>query len=278
MIELTINGVNVTAPEGATIWEAARANGIEIPVLCHDPRLAPVGVCRMCAVDVGERVLAASCVRTCEPGMQVKTATAEIESHRKMLTELLMSDQPPPAQDARESTLGDNALFALARRYGARGDRLPAGEGRPRDDSSPVIAVNHQACILCDRCIRACDDLQNNEVIGRSGKGYGARIAFDLDFPMGESTCVSCGECAAVCPTGALVDKPIAAPLRPTAELASVDSVCPYCGVGCTLTYHVDEEKNAIVLAAAGLSRLGRNGCGPANRRPTGAAPRDESW
>jgi formate dehydrogenase major subunit len=203
----------------------------------------------MCAVDVGERALAASCVRACAPGMEVKTATPEVEAHRRMLTELLMSDQPPPEQDPRESTVGGNALLALARRYGARGDRLPAGGGRPRDDSSPVIAVDHQTCILCDRCIRACDDLQSNEVIGRSGKGYETRIAFDLDLPMGESTCVSCGECAAVCPTGALVDKAIAVPLRPAAELASVDSVCPYCGVGCTLTYHVDERKNSIVFA-----------------------------
>ncbi len=249
VIELTINGATVKVREGTTIWEAARRHGVEIPVLCHEPRLKAVGVCRMCVVDVGERTLAASCVRTCEAGMQVATATPEVESHRKMLVELLMSDQPSAARDALESTLGDNALLALARRYDARGDRLPHADGRPEDGSSPVIAVDHQACILCDRCIRACDDLQNNEVIGRSGNGYGARIAFDLDLPMGESTCVSCGECVASCPTGALVDKAIAAPLRPRAQLQAVDSVCPYCGVGCALTYHVDREKNSIVFA-----------------------------
>jgi formate dehydrogenase major subunit len=249
MIELTIDGVKVEVSEGTTIWEAARAQGIEIPALCHDPRLEPVGVCRMCAVDVGARVLAASCVRACEPGMEVKTATPAVESHRKMLTELLMSDQPAPADDPKQSSVGGNALFALAERYDARGERFPSAGGRPRDASSPVIAVDHQACILCDRCIRACDDIQNNEVIGRSGKGYEARIAFDLDVPMGESTCVSCGECVAVCPTGALVDKPIAMPLRPAAQLESVDSVCPYCGVGCALTYHIDAERNQIVFA-----------------------------
>jgi formate dehydrogenase major subunit len=249
MIELTIDGVGVEVPEGTSIWEAARLAGIEIPVLCHDPRMKAVGVCRMCVVDVGERTLAASCVRPCQPGMEVRTATDEVESHRRMLTELLMSDQPPPERDPREATLGGNELFALARRYGAWGRRLPRGEGRPADASSRVIAVDHQACILCDRCLRACDDVQNNEVIGRSGKGYAARIAFDLDRPMGESTCVSCGECAAACPTGALVDKPIAAPLRPRSELAKVDSVCPYCGVGCALTYHVDEARNSIVFA-----------------------------
>jgi formate dehydrogenase major subunit len=140
-------------------------------------------------------------------------------------------------------------LLALAERYGARRDRYPAGEERPADPSSSVIAVDHQACILCDRCIRACDDIQSNEVIGRSGKGYGTRIAFDLDLPMCDSTCVSCGECAASCPTGALVDTPVASQLRPRASLTQVDSVCPYCGVGCAITYHVDPEKNAIVFA-----------------------------
>jgi formate dehydrogenase major subunit len=249
MIELTIDGVKVKVPEGTTIWEAARARGVEIPVLCHDPRMAPVGVCRMCVVDTGERTLAASCVRACQPDMQVQTATPEVESHRRMLTELLMSDQPSAERDPKESTLGGNALIALARHYNAWGQRLPRSDGRGDDASSAVIAVDHQACILCDLCIRACDDLQNNEVIGRTGKGHHTRIAFDLDLPMGDSTCVSCGECAAVCPTGALVDKPIAVPLRPRNELKGVDTVCPYCGVGCALTYHVDEQENSIVLA-----------------------------
>jgi len=249
LIRLTIDGVAVEVPEGTTIWEAARGQGIEIPVLCHDPRLRPVGVCRLCVVDVGERTLAASCVRACAPGMQVQTATPEVEAHRRNLVDLLMADQPAPENDPKEQAVGGNDLFALARRYEAFGRDLPRANGRPRDDSSKVIAVDHQACILCDRCIRACDDLQNNEVIGRSGKGYGATIAFDLNAPMGESTCVSCGECAAVCPTGALVDKAIAAPLRPREALTPVDSVCPYCGVGCALTYHVDRERNSIVFA-----------------------------
>ncbi len=249
MIELTIDGETVTVEDGTSLYDAAKRNGIDVPVLCHDGRMDPVGVCRMCVVDTGERTLAASCVRACQPGMNVKTATPEVEAHRKMLTELLMSDQPDVADDARESTVGGNELFALARRYDAWGRRLPNADGRKRDLSSSVIQVNHQACILCDRCIRACNDLQNNEVIGRTGKGYTTGIAFDLDQPMGESTCVSCGECAAVCPTGALVDKPVKTALRPAVELKSVDSVCPYCGVGCALTFHVDLQKNSIVYA-----------------------------
>ena len=246
-VTLTIDGRGVTVRSGTTIWEAARGAGIAIPTLCHDPGLEPVGVCRMCAVEVeGARVMAASCVRLAEPGMVVRTASEKIERCRAMLTELLMSEQPDVS--AKERTTADDELHALARRYGVR-PRLRRGAARPRDDSSPVIEVDHQACILCDRCIRACNDVQHNDVIGRTGKGYRARIAFDLDQGMGDSTCVSCGECVAACPTGALVNKPISAPLRPRAELAAIDTVCPYCGVGCALTYHVDEAANRVVFA-----------------------------
>ncbi len=255
-MKLVIDGIEIEADEGQTIYEAAASAGIEIPTLCHSEGLDPVGVCRMCVVDVGERVKAAACVRECQPGMKVTTDSPELERHRAMLTDLLMSDQPTAREDdLRETSLQDNELVALSRRYDATGVRFPglrSGDGagaRGVDTSSKVIQVDHQACILCDRCIRACDDVQSNEVIGRSGKGYGARIAFDLDVPMGESTCVSCGECAAACPTGALVDRAVAVPLQPRAQLEAVDSVCPYCGVGCALTYHVDRKQNAIVFA-----------------------------
>src|SRR5262249_46124892 len=132
--------------------------------------------------------------------------------------------------------------------------------GRPKDLSSPVIAVDHQACILCDRCIRACDEVQCNEVIGRTGKGYTTRIGFDLDTPMGQSTCVACGECVAACPTGALTNKALTLPLVPAGETKNVASVCPYCGVGCALTLHVDENANKIVWAE------GRDGSGNEGR------------
>ena len=245
-IECTIDGRQVNVPDGTTIWQAAQQLDIAIPVLCHAPGLEPVGVCRMCAVDVGGRVLAAACVRHVEQGMTVKTGGESILRHRRMLTELLMADQPPSNQDARHTTTADNQLFALADELDVTVSRFAGTNGRPVDDSSPVIAVNHQACILCDRCIRACDDIQSNEVIGRTGKGYTSRIGFDLDLPMGDSTCVSCGECAAACPTGALVNKPITVTPKPRSELKNVDSVCPYCGVGCALTYHVAEKANQI--------------------------------
>jgi len=248
LVTLTIDGREVTATEGTTIWEAAREAGIEIPALCHDPRYDAVGVCRTCVVDVGGRVLAASCVRPVEDGMEVDTRSPRIEKQRANLVELLMSDQPEV--DPKQTTTADNELLEMATRYGvSRTNRFPHEDGRPQDASNPVIEVNHQACIMCDRCVRACDEIQSNEVIGRTGKGYTARIGFDLDDPMGQSTCVTCGECVAACPTGAIVNKPIVVPVRPRSELKSVDTVCPYCGVGCALTYHVDRERNAISFA-----------------------------
>jgi formate dehydrogenase major subunit len=250
-VTLTIDGVEVTAAEGTTIWAAAKDAGIDIPVLCHDERFDPVGVCRMCVVDVGARAYAAACVRPCENGMEVKTATPDVERNRATLTELLLADQPAPERDPKQTTTRDNELLALAERFGLPGPgEIPLASGRGADLSNPVIAVDHDACILCDRCVRACDDIQGNDVIGRSGKGYATRIAFDLNDPMGASSCVTCGECVAACPTGALTNKPVRGiPIRPRSELDAVDSVCPYCGVGCALTYHVDRERGAISFA-----------------------------
>jgi len=251
-ITAEIDGHAVTVPEGTTIYDAAKAVGVDIPVLCHNERYDPVGVCRMCVVDTGGRVFAAACVRPCEDGMTVKTDTPELNRSRSTLTELLVADQPPRAEDPKQNKTGDNLLLELADRFDVAREttELPCGTGRGADSSNPVIDVNHDACILCDRCVRACDDIQGNDVIGRSGKGYSTRIAFDLNDPMGNSSCVTCGECVQACPTGALTNKPInLIPIRPREELDAVDSVCPYCGVGCALTYYVDRERNAISFA-----------------------------
>jgi formate dehydrogenase major subunit len=251
-VTATIDGREVTVAEGTTIYDAAKRVGVDIPVLCHDERYDPVGVCRMCVVDTGGRAFAAACVRPCEDGMEVRTSTPEVERSRRVLTELLVSDQPPRAEDPKQTTTGDNLLLDLADRFDVARETtdLPCGSGRGTDVSNPVIAVDHDACILCDRCVRACDDIQGNDVIGRSGKGYTTRIAFDLNDPMGASSCVTCGECVQACPTGALTNKPInGIPIRPREELDQVDSVCPYCGVGCALTYNVDRERGAIVFA-----------------------------
>ena len=246
-ISLTIDGHEVEVSEGTTIFDAAQSNGATIPTLCHDPKLRPVGVCRMCVVEVeGERSLAASCIREVHSGMVVRTHGGKIDRCRSGLTQLLLAEQPPSS--AREATTGNDLLYALAREQGVErpGHQSPAE--RPCDDSSPVIAVDHQACILCDRCIRACNEVQHNLVMGRTGKGHETRIGFDFDAPMGESTCVSCGECAAACPTGALTEKSFDL-LEPRKELDAVDSVCPYCGVGCAIRYHADRAQNRIQYA-----------------------------
>ena len=155
-VTLIIDGHTVSVPAGTTIWDAAQQAGIEIPVLCHDTRLRPVGVCRMCVVDVGERVLAASCVREVADGMNVVTNSEKVQNCRRTLTELLLSDYPEDS--ARAATTGDDLLLDLARdlEVDRSAIQLPAGNGRALDLSSPVIAVDHSACILCDRCLRAC--------------------------------------------------------------------------------------------------------------------------
>jgi len=205
-IELTIDGRQVTVAAGTSVFDAARMNGIAIPTLCHQQNQTPVGVCRVCVVDVGARVYAASCIRECEPGMTVKTTDAGVVRARTTLIELLMADHPAPC--ARQLASGDCELETMAKAAGVSEPRFARRlSPRGRDDSSLSIAVDHEACILCDRCIRGCDDVKMNMVIGRSGRGYTAHVGFDLDEPMGSSTCVSCGECMVSCPTGALTNK-----------------------------------------------------------------------
>jgi CRP-like cAMP-binding protein/Fe-S-cluster-containing dehydrogenase component len=208
MIDLTIDGRPVRVPSGTTVFDAARMNGVNIPTLCHLQHQTPVGVCRLCVVDTGARVLSASCVRPVEPGMKVVTDSEKVLSARKTLLELLMSDHPSPC--ARQEKSGDCELETLAKMAGAEKSHF-AGRtiARGADDSSLAIAVDHDACILCDRCIRGCDEIKNNFVLGRMGKGYAAGIAFDLNSPMGDSTCISCGECMVSCPTGALTNKSV---------------------------------------------------------------------
>ncbi len=205
-IQLTIDGKQVSVPAGTTIFDAARVNGIPIPTLCHQQNENPVGVCRVCVVDVGQRVYAASCIRQAEAGMTVKTATEQVQGARHTLIELLMSDHPAPC--ARQLHSGDCELEHLAAAAGITEPRFPRRTTpRGKDDSSAVIAVDHESCILCDRCIRGCDEIRHNWVLARRGKGYQAGIAFDNNLPMGGSSCVSCGECMVSCPTGALTNK-----------------------------------------------------------------------
>ncbi len=205
-VDITIDGRRIRAPAGTTVFDAARMNGIPIPTLCHLQNQTPVGVCRLCLVDTGARVLAASCVRPVEPGMKVVTNSEKVLGARRTLLELLMSDHPSPC--ARQEKSSDCELEALARAAGVTQPRFVKRTiARGKDDSSLSIAVDHDACIVCDRCVRGCDEIKNNFVLGRMGKGYSTGIAFDLNSPMGDSTCISCGECMVSCPTGALTNK-----------------------------------------------------------------------
>jgi len=209
LVELTIDGKLVQVPAGTTVYDAARVHGIAIPTLCHLQNQTPVGVCRLCVVDTGARVLSAACVRPVEPGMKVFTNSEKVLTARKTLLELLMADHPSPC--ARQEHSGDCELETLAKAAGVGTPRFARRTiSRGEDDSSLAIAVDHDACILCDRCIRGCDEIKNNFVLGRMGKGYSTGIAFDLNSPMGDSTCISCGECMVSCPTGALTNKGVA--------------------------------------------------------------------
>ena len=209
MIDLTIDGAAVRVAAGTTVFDAARMQGISIPTLCHLQNETPVGVCRLCVVDTGARVLAASCVRPVEPGLKVVTNSEKVVATRKTLLELMMSDHPSPC--TRQKNSGDCELETLAATAGVQEPRYTRRSvSRGHDDSSLSIAVDHDSCILCDRCIRGCDEVRNNFVLGRMGKGYAADIAFDLNSPMGDSSCISCGECMVSCPTGALTNKSVA--------------------------------------------------------------------
>src|SRR4051794_25155560 len=193
-VQLTIDGVAVTVTQGTTVFDAARMNGISIPTLCHQQNETPVGVCRVCVVEAGGRVLTASCVRPAENGMNVSTNSEKVVNARRTLVELLMADHPSPCARQRQSN--DCELEVLARAEGIVQPRFAKRlSPRGQDESSFSIAVDHEACILCDRCIRGCDEIRGNNVLGRRGKGFNAGIAFDLSAPMGNSSCVSCGEC-----------------------------------------------------------------------------------
>lgn len=206
ILKVKVDGIDIEVPNGTSVFDAARMAGISIPVLCHQQNETPVGVCRVCVVEAGGKAMAASCIRPCENNLEVKTKTPKLEQTRKTIIELLMADHPSPCE--REKNTADCELEALARRYGVLQSRFDLRTvQRPQDDSSASILVDLGACILCDRCVRACSEIRDNQVIARRGKGYNATIAFDNDLPMGKSSCVSCGECMVSCPTGALTNK-----------------------------------------------------------------------
>lgn len=255
-ISFELNGERVEAAYGETIWQVAQRLGTAIPHLCYSPEpdYRADGNCRACMVEIeGERVLAASCMRKPTVGMKVHTGTERAEKARKMVMELLVADQP-----ARETSHDPTSKFwNWADKTGVTESRFPAALRWHADTSHTAMSVNLDACIQCGLCVRACREVQVNDVIGMAYRSAGTKVVFDFDDPMGQSTCVACGECVQACPTGALMpsvflDENQTRTVWPDRK---VDSLCPYCGVGCQVSYNVKDE--AIIYAE------GRDG--PAN-------------
>lgn len=273
-ITFTLDGETVKAKSNETIWQVAKRIGTDIPHLCYAPRpdYRPDGNCRACMVEIeGERVLAASCLRQPTEGMVVHSHNERAKTAQKMVMELLVTDQPPIEQ-AHEANSKfwqwANKIEVTQSRFDARDTRnvaeLDDAEVKRKecglDVSHPAMHVALDACIQCNLCVRACREVQVNDVIGMAGRGHEAKIVFDMDDPMGASTCVACGECVQACPTGALMEKTLVDEngIGYTDELKEVDSVCPYCGVGCQLTYQIKDNKIQAVQGKNGPANRGR--------------------
>ena len=237
-IDFTLDGKEVSALEGETLIQTAKRLGTEIPHLCYKEGLRADGNCRACVVEVeGERTLAPSCCRVATPGMKVQTSSERALKSQKMVLELLKSDMPDQAESPY--TL-NSELDQWVKKLNVGKPRFEARQQPAADLSHPAIAVNMDACIQCTRCLRACREEQMNDVIGFANRGSHAEIVFDIADPMAASSCVACGECVQACPTGALM------PANNVGlEIAdkTVDSTCPYCGVGCLIKYHVKDDK-----------------------------------
>ena len=260
-VTIKLDGEDISVPEGATIWEAAQAQGTLIPHLCHkpEPGYRSDGNCRACMVEIeGERVLAASCIRPVQDGMVVNTVSERAEKSRALVVELLAADQPDQPHDASSHFLDMAALNGVSE------SRFPARDACHvplLDDSHVAMSVNLDACIHCNLCVRACREVQVNDVIGMAGRGLDAQIVFDMNDPMGQSTCVACGECVQACPTGALMPASVLDDAQHGDSKdfdREVQSVCPYCGVGCQLSFKIKNDEIKYVEGVNGPANENR--------------------
>jgi predicted molibdopterin-dependent oxidoreductase YjgC len=274
-VELTIDGAPVTVPAGSTILEACRAEGIDTPTLCYLENLTPVNVCRVCVVEVsGSRVLVPACSRRVEAGMDVQTDSERVRHSRKMVMELLGSSvdlsTAPAAAGYLERYDADPARYGRPAAPAApseRDHREPGHHHAPPVDAAETVAQpvkvdnelyvrDYSKCILCYKCVEACgEDAQNTFAIAVAGRGFDARISTEVAVPLPDSACVYCGNCIGVCPTGALMfksefDMRAAGTWDPDAQTVT-ETICPYCGVGCALDLHVQD--NTIVTVTSPL-------------------------
>ena len=242
IVELTVDGREVRVTEGSTILDACRRLGVETPTLCYGDTLTPVNVCRVCVVEVeGSRALVPACSRRVEPGMKVLTDSARVQTSRRLVLELLGSSVD--LSTAPDALRYIEEYEAQPDRFGA--DSLTVAQAVKVDNE--LYVRDYAKCILCYKCVDACgDDHQNTFAIAVAGRGFGAHISTELDVTLPESACVYCGNCIAVCPTGALM--PVSEfelrrdGLWDEAQQTQVDTICPYCGVGCNLTLHVQGD------------------------------------
>src|SRR5437763_5673495 len=258
-IPFLLDGAEVEAAPGETIWQIAHRRGVEIPHLCWLPKpgYRADGNCRACMVEIeGERVLAASCIRHPTAGMKVHSASERAKESRELVFELLIGDQPnrEAAHDPQ------SRLWQWADALKLDDSRFPRRAAPAPDCSHPAMAVQLDACIHCNLCVRACREVQVNDVIGMAGRGHHEKIVFDFDDPMGDSSCVACDECVQACPTGALMPSTLlnAAQARTGYADRAVDSLCPFCGVGCQLTYHIKDDKILHVTGKDGPANHAR--------------------
>ena len=258
IIHFTLDGNAIQAFDGETIFKAAQRHGVDLPHLCYKDGYRADGNCRACVVEIkGERTLAPSCCRNVTAGMEVQATSERAVKSQKMVLEMLLSDMPDTGykwNEADESLQhGELSEWASRMNVRVRPELKALRREQPKADfSHPAMAVNLDACIQCNRCVRACREEQVNDVIGYAMRGSHSEIVFDLKDPMGDSTCVACGECVQACPTGALMPK---TQIGSQVVDKKVDSVCPFCGVGCLLTYNV---KDNVIVSVAGRD-------GPAN-------------
>ncbi len=258
-IRFSLDGAEVEAEPGETIWQVANRRGVEIPHLCWLPKpgYRADGNCRACMVEIeGERVLAASCIRQPTPGMKVHAASERAKASRQLVFELLVGDQP----DRAVAHDPESRLWQWADALAISDSRFPQRAPSAPDRSHPAMAVQLDACIHCNLCVRACREVQVNDVIGMAGRGHHEKIVFDFDDPMGRSTCVACGECVQACPTGALMPATLVDDngVYANAPDRQVESLCPYCGVGCQLTYKIREDRIVAVEGKDGPANHNR--------------------
>jgi formate dehydrogenase major subunit len=238
MVNFTLDGEAMSAFQNETILQAAKRQGKEIPHLCYTESLRPDGNCRACVVEIdGERTLAPSCCRAPTEGMNIQALSERAVKSQKMVLELLKSDMPKQGKSPYKL---NSELDIWADKLGVGAPRFTSRVQPPADYSHPAMAVNLDACIQCTRCVRACREAQVNDVIGYANRGAHAEIVFDIADPMGTSSCVACGECVQACPTGALMP---ANNVGLQVADKTVDSTCPYCGVGCLIKYHIKDNK-----------------------------------